>query len=100
MTNKSIIKLISDTYRYHKNYIEESEYLMINKSITQVAISQKICSHIEHVVYNMEEKYSIILQNDVIKGLMNKKYRDGCSKSTYYRNREAAYEKFIKELNK
>lgn len=100
MENKMIIQTICEAYRYHKNYIKEADCLSIDKSISQIAISQKICSHIEYVVYGLDEKYSVVLQNDVINGLMNKKFKDGCSKSTYYRNREKAYETFIKELNR
>ena len=100
MDTKFIIKTVSETYRYHINYIREARCMMIDESISQVAISKRIVSHIEFVIYSMEDKYSLILQNDIIKGLYNKKYKDGCSKSTYYRYRQTAYEMFIREINK
>lgn len=100
MDNKTIIKIIGEAYKYHKNYVEEVDYLLIDKSFSKIAISQKICAHIEFVIYGLDDKYSIILQNDIIKGLMDKKYKECCSKSTYYRNRDKAYEMFIRELNR
>ena len=96
---KFVIKTIFETYRYHKNVVDEYDKTAFGSSTKQIQISKRICEHIEFVVFGMEEKYRIILENDIIKGNLGKKIKYGCSESTYYRNRKTAYEIFIKELN-
>lgn len=98
MTNKDIVKTIAKAYRYHKHIIYQDENI-IETSYRQIQVSKKICNHIEYVISGLDDKYRVILENDVIKGLIDKKFKDGISQSTYYRNRDKAYELFIKELN-
>ena len=98
MTNKDIVKLIADAYRFHMHVIYQDENIM-EIPYEQYQISKRICDHIEHVIYGLDDKYRIVLENDVLKGLMDKKFKEGVSQSTYYRNREKAYELFIRELN-
>lgn len=99
MIETNIIKSINKSYQYHKNILKENEIGIVDYPMSQVVIASKIISHIEFVINNMDDKYKVVLENDILFNRFDTSYKEGVSTSTYYRNRQQAYKLLIKELS-
>lgn len=96
----STVKAINDSYHTHKNILRENDKGIVDYPLKQIMNANVICSHIEFVIYGMEDRYRVVLENDIINNRFAKSDKVGVALSTYYRNRLNAYNYFIKELSK
>jgi hypothetical protein len=99
MSNKRFeVQLMAKHYIKSKNFLRQVESGYKICDIRSVQSHQKIVGHIEETVESLSEYNKFIIQNEVIEGRTGNWFRGYLSRSTYFRNREKAYEEFLRCL--
>ena len=90
--------IIADAYRNYKRFVREIEDGIIHRSKGDYERSCYIVNHIEYVITGLQEKYALIIRNDLKYGPGSKWYLEMMSQSYYYANRKLAYREFLRCL--
>ena len=95
------IDLLNEAYHHHKRVLFEAENGIKDYDIERVKASHKIVSHIDSVINDLQGKYKLIIESEIIGNKKGSKwYTEFFSTPSYYRTRKVAYRMFIEKIEK
>jgi len=95
------VKLLNESYHYHKRVVFESEHAVKKYDLDKVGVSRSIVQHMECVASDFTGKIRLIIDNEIIGDNLNTKwYLEYFSTPSYYSYKQRAYAKYLENLEK
>ena len=92
------IETLSRSYIESKRIIKEAQENIIHPSREKLEACNLIVRHIDNVVESLDENDQFIIHKEVIEGKRGNWYLDYFSSTSYYRQRDKAYDNFLRCL--
>lgn len=95
------LDLLNEAYHHHKRVLFEAENGIRNYDSEKVAAAHRVVSHIDSVINDLQGKYKLIIESEIIANKKGSKwYTEFFSTPSYYRARKDAYRMFIENIEK
>lgn len=95
------VDLLNEAYHHHKRVLFEAENGIRNYDSEKVKAAHKIVNHVDGVINDLQGKYKLIIENEIISNKKGSKwYTEFFSTPSYYRTRKVAYKMFIENIEK